>query len=192
LAVSAVAAAPAAADLTVDLDPGVAITFGSGASDGRSVYLTAQETFTIDSVGLRGDITADSYDIVIHQGQGVTADPGSVLQTATADTGGLGDAFNDLSIDFTFEAGLDYILNFRPSDGNTVWANSFGYYRWGNDPSDDVDLGPVMLRDGRAGFDAQRWQNTVAPAMRLHVVPSPGVLALLAIAGVVLPRRRRR
>jgi hypothetical protein len=192
VAVSAMAAAPAAADFTLDLDPGVEIAFGSGASDGRSIYLTAEETFTIEGVGLRGDIVADSYDVVIYEGQGVTADVGSALATVTADTGGLGDAYNDIGIDFTFEADRDYILNFRPSDGNTVWAHSFGHYRWGDDPEDDVDLDLVTIRDGRVGFDAQRWQNTVVPAMCLYVVPSPGALVLLALAGAASPRRRRR
>ncbi|MHC4774335.1 MAG: hypothetical protein ACYTBR_03600, partial [Planctomycetota bacterium] len=111
---AAIATSPAVADTTLELDPGVAMSFGRGGSNGRSIYLTADETFTIDGVGLRGTIVADSYDIVIYQGRGVTADPGSVLQTATADTGGQGDVFNDIGIVFTFETGLDYIVNFRP------------------------------------------------------------------------------
>ncbi|MHC4209805.1 MAG: hypothetical protein ACYSWT_08860 [Planctomycetota bacterium] len=189
---AAIATSPAVADTTLELDPGVAMSFGRGGSNGRSIYLTADETFTIDGVGLRGTIVADSYDIVIYQGRGVTADPGSVLQTATADTGGQGDVFNDIGIVFTFETGLDYIVNFRPHDGNTAWATSLAHYRWGNDPADDVGLDLVTIRDGRAGFAADNWVNTVAPAMRLHVLPAPSALAVLAMAGVVSPRRRRR
>jgi hypothetical protein len=188
---AAIAASPAAADTTLDLDPGVAMSFGSGGSNGRSIYLTADETFTIGGVGLRGDIATGAYDVVIYQGQGVTADPGAVLQTATAATGGRGDVFNDIGIVFTFETGLDYIVNFRPHDGNTAWATSLAHYRWGNDPADDVGLDLVTIRDGRAGYAADNWVNTVAPAMRLHVIPAPGALALLAIAGAAAPRRRR-
>jgi hypothetical protein len=180
------------ADTTLELDPGVAMSFGRGGSNGRSIYLTADETFTIGAIGLRGDIMAGSYDVVIYQGRGVAADPGSALQTATAATGGRGDAFNDVGIVFTFETGLDYIVNFRPHDGNTAWATSLAHYRWGNDPADDVGLDLVTIRDGRAGFAADNWVNTVAPAMRLHVLPAPSALAVLAMAGVVSRRRRRR
>ncbi len=188
---AAMAAAPAAADI-LDLDPGRPPVSGGGGSTGRSIYLTAEETFTIQGVGLRGDILADSYDIVIYQGQGGTAAPGSALQMATENTGGRGDAFNDIGIGFTFQAGLDYIVNFRPSDGNGIWAVGFPHYRWGDAPGDDVDLGLVTIRDGRAGFDADNWVNTVAPVMRLHTVPAPGALAVLAMAAAVRPRRRRR
>ncbi|MHC4590640.1 MAG: hypothetical protein ACYTAQ_15255 [Planctomycetota bacterium] len=136
------------ADTTLELDPGVAMSFGRGGSNGRSIYLTADETFS--------------------------------------------DVFNDIGIVFTFETGLDYIVNFRPHDGNTAWATSLAHYRWGNDPADDVGLDLVTIRDGRAGFAADNWVNTVAPAMRLHVLPAPSALAVLAMAGVVSPRRRRR
>ncbi|MHC4217956.1 MAG: hypothetical protein ACYSU7_05815 [Planctomycetota bacterium] len=192
LVVAAIPAAPAAADTILDLDPGVTPVWGSGGSTGRSVYLTANETFTIDTVGLRGDILAGLYDIVIHEGQGVTTAAGSALQMTSGNTGGRGDVFNDIGIDFTFQAGVDYIVNFRPSDGNGVWVIGFPYYRWGDTTGDDVDLGLVTIRDGRAGFDSDNWTNTVAPVMRLHVAPAPGGLAVLALAGVLRPRRRRR
>jgi hypothetical protein len=145
---AAIATSPAVADTTLELDPGVAMSFGRGGSNGRSIYLTADETFS--------------------------------------------DVFNDIGIVFTFETGLDYIVNFRPHDGNTAWATSLAHYRWGNDPADDVGLDLVTIRDGRAGFAADNWVNTVAPAMRLHVLPAPSALAVLAMAGVVSPRRRRR
>jgi hypothetical protein len=191
LAGTAVAAAPAAADI-LNLDPGLAERPGSGGSTGRSIYLTANETFTIRGVGLRGDILADSYDVVIYQGQGAAQAPGPALRMATADTGGLGDAFNDIDIGFTFLAGEDYIVNFRPSDGNGIWAVGFPHYRWGDTPGDDVDLGLVTIRDGRAGFDADNWVNTVAPVMRLDTAPAPGTLAVLALAAAARPGRRRR
>jgi hypothetical protein len=192
LVVGAIPAAPATAGTTLDLDPGVSTGWGSGGSTGRSAYLTANETFTIDTVGLRGDILAGSYDIVIHEGHGVASAAGSALRMTSGNTGGGGDVFNDLGIDFTFQAGVDYIVNFRPSDGNGAWVIGFPYYRWGDTTGDDVDLGLVTIRDGRAGFDSNNWNNTVAPVMRLHVAPAPGGLAILALAGVLRPRRRRR
>jgi hypothetical protein len=188
---SMVLAAPAAGNIILELDPGIPPFDTGGEGAGRAIYLTADETFDIKAVGIFGDISPELYDVVIYQGQGVGNPAGAVLQIATAASGGLGFNWNDIGIGFTFQAGQDYIVNWRPNDGGfNDWATTLRYFQWGNDPNDDVDLGVVTIRDGREGFDAESAGNTVAPFLRLQI-PSPGALALFCLAGLGTARRRR-
>ncbi len=170
--------------LIIDLDPGTGEQlFTGGPGTGRSIYLTADAAFAITSVGLRMSLVEQSFDVVIYLGQGVSAAPGPILASATATAGGIGLAWNDLPIRFTFEAGQDYIVNWRPSSLNSSWVfQPTPYFNWGNSVFDDVDLGVVTIRDGREGYNASGASNFVAPHMRLafglvaaqKVAPPPG------------------
>jgi hypothetical protein len=71
-----------------------------------------------------------------------------------------------------------------PADQN--WFFWFDPVEFGSPPA---DIGPVTLIDGTRGGNTD---NYVAPFLRLHVVPAPITLALIAFAGLMGTRRRRR
>lgn len=184
--------APAAmADIVLDLDPGVGWFQAAGPGTGRSIYFTADEDFSIKGFGIFGNLINQSFDVVIYEGNGVDQAAGSQLAIVTSNAGSGIFEWNDMSINFSFAAGSDYIINWRPTDGNSSWVNQLEYASWGNSGTDDVDLGIVTIRDGREGFDANSFSNSVVAHHRFLIVPAPGALALLGVAGLVSRRRRR-
>jgi hypothetical protein len=153
-----------------DLDPGIAPTSAGGPGAGRSIYMTADEDLLVSAIGIRGDISAESYDVVVYAGAGVNAAPGAIVAQTSAVRGGNGPDWYDIPVAVKLYGGRDYIIHWRPTDG--AWAATLEYYfSWGNDPNDDVDLGPMVIRDGREGFDSESFSNTVAPHMRLRLEP---------------------
>lgn len=193
IALIALLAGTAHADI-LSLDPGAPTDyFLENAGTGRSIYLTANDSFSIDAVGIFAPLRHRSFDVVINQGQGVTAPAGGQLAIAT----GIADAYagwHDLALDFTFDAGSDYIITWRPTDLSTDWVlddELMPYYVWGDPAADDVDLGLVTIRDGREGFDAFSYDNTLAPQLRLSTVPAPAALSVIALATPSAFRRRR-
>ncbi len=155
-----------------DLDARVAPQRTGGPGTGRSIYMTADANLTITGVGIRADLVPQSFDVVIYQGAGVGSAPGPVLAMESALVEGGGFGWNDIPIDFTFQAGQDYIVHWRPSTSNSSWTTDLEYWpNWGNSPTDDVDVGPVTIRDGREGFDSQSFSNSYAPHLRLKRAP---------------------
>lgn len=173
---------------TIDLNPGVAPFQAGGSGTGRSVYVRCEENFTISSVGIRGALVPQSYDVVIYAGNGVSAAPGPALATRTLVVGNNIFGWNDITIYFFFQAGKEYIINWRPTTSNNTWSGDLEYYIWGNDPADDVDLGPVLLMDGREGHTAAGFSNTFAAHLRVErVIPEVDLhpdIAIQALAGV--------
>jgi len=100
--------------------------------------------------------------------------------------GGLG--FHGLKFDaITLTAGQDYLLQVGYEEAaNENWFFDFDPVTFGDAP---VDIGPITLIDGTLGGNTA---NFVAPYLALQIVPAPGVLALLGLAGLAGTRRRRR
>jgi hypothetical protein len=189
------AAAPAAANDFLELNPNVNKLVTGGPGTGRAIYLLANQDVPLKSVGILGDLFSMSYDVVIYEGLGQGNNSvGAQLAIATATAGGIGFDWNDINISYTLQAGEEYIINWRPSDGSSSWTNALCYWtNWGdNGTLDDVNLGAVTIMDGREGFDSgSGTSNVFAPFLRLGIVPGPGALALLGLAGACANRRRR-
>jgi len=121
-----------------------------GPGTGRAFGFHADETFSITSVGIKGDLLFDDYDLVIYDSVDGSI-VGSELYSTTTATGGTGYGWNDMAAVFTFSAGNYYIVNWRPSDCNNTWANGLDYY---NDSGLPHDFGPLTVVDGIEGCDA--------------------------------------
>lgn len=126
--------------------------------DGRSIYFLANETFSTERVSWYGNISSGSYDVVIYEGVGETQPVGSQLaiETAVFPGGVLG--FNHIDIDFTFNGGSEYVVNFRRTDGGSSFSSNFQYMIWG-EGSESSDLGLLTLLDGRSDFSAEQYEN---------------------------------
>ena len=193
----AIIAASAQADV-IDLDPGTPVrSFAEGPGTGRSIYLTANETFRVEGVGILAPLLGRGYEVVIQEGRGVSEQAGPVVASARGEAE-TGLRWHDLAIDFSFEGGAEYVVTWRPErpDGAWVFTNALvPYFEWGESTSDDVDLGLVTIRDGREGFDAFSHDNVLAPHLRLLLAPTPapvpGSVVPLGLLGVAAVRRRR-
>lgn len=178
---------------SLELNSGSLFGNSTAVGSGRGISFHADSAFSIDSVGIFGDLFAESYDVVIYSStDGHQAN--SILTSATADVGGIGHTWNDIAINFSFTLGDYYVLNWRPSDGgsgvNGGWAN-LSLYR---DAGLPVSVGPTTLIDGLVGFSAGDFSNNLHPNLRINattVVPIPaaawlfgsGFLVLVSMAG---------
>lgn len=169
LGFSLVVAVPMAAADIIDLDPGVGFFRTGGPGTGRSMYILANEDFSISAVGVLGDLVEQSFDVVIYAGKGEQNPPGAELEKVSATAGGIGFDWNDLEIEFSFDAGEEYLINWRPSSSNNRWATQLEYTNsWGNPLDDGVDLGPLTILDGRENWNGTSWTNTLAAHMRIN------------------------
>ena len=173
-------------------------TYNYGEGGGRGIGVHADSSFSIDTLGIFGDLTPRSYTVEVYSSVDGSSTSG-LLASASATVGGTGNGWNDISISFPFSAGNYYVLHWRPtvSDyGN--WVNTLDYY---NDIALPVTVGPVTLINGEEGFTPSLdFSNTLHPNLRINTVsgppiPEPSTVAvwgLLILCGIGIGWRRRR
>lgn len=163
----------------------------------RGAYITAQQTFSISSLGIEADLNQPVMTLIanIYSASGTTR--GSLLHSASLDFADVGPAFYDVPINFTFTAGQDYdiAIDFPNADLLVRFFN-FDPALFGDSPYSVAGL--LEVNDGEAGGSAS---NFVLPHLRINtdalVVPEPGSLALCLLGssllgGYCLRRRRGR
>src|SRR3954452_24257326 len=123
--------------------------FGSldGEGNGRGMGIRADTAFSIDSLGIFGDIDLLSYTAEIYRSTD-GHDAGLLLASATTSLGGTGSGWNDMPINFSFSAGQFYVLHWRPTGTTSSWATTLVYYY---DLALPATIGPVTLIDGEEG-----------------------------------------
>lgn len=128
---------------------------GEGA--GRAIGFQADTDFKLNAVSIMGDLTKQSFDVVIYSStDGHTA--GGVLATFSATVGGTGLDWNTVPVAFDFVEGNFYFVNWRPSaSGN--WATSIDYYL---DTGLPFSVGPLTILEGVSGANAEE-SNTYHP-----------------------------
>lgn len=159
-------------------------------SGGRGMVFHADESLLINGAALYTEssnglnATFELYEIETTNGN--VLDGASLVRSSAGvlqgDLGFHGVKFDQISL----SAGQDYLIRVlydEPADEN--WFFDFDPEFFGDAP---VDLDAVTLIDGTAGGDTT---NFVAPYMSLQIVPAPGALALLGVAGLAGRRRRR-
>ncbi|MCO6046520.1 Ig-like domain-containing protein, partial [Aeoliella sp. ICT_H6.2] len=121
--------------------------------DGRGVYLRANSTFSVNAIDWYGRLASSGqYEVAIYRGQGESAPLGSLLAVGNQGFSGGGSfGWNQVPLNFTFQAGQQYYVNFRRTDGGSNFASPFHFMSWGNG-SQASNLGDVTLLDGRSGF----------------------------------------
>ena len=152
-----------------------------GVGSGRGIGFRADTDFPISSIGIYGALNAMTHEVVIYSStDGNQAN--TLLKSASAafSTGGL--SWNDISIDYTFQAGNYYTIGWRPAVSTSGWASSITYY---DDQSGHLPFsnGVATLINGTEGWDMSGFSNFLHPQLRVDVVPVPGAV-LLGILGL--------
>ncbi|MCW1916274.1 PEP-CTERM sorting domain-containing protein [Luteolibacter sp. GHJ8] len=195
IAAAALGLQSAGAATVLDLTP-TGYTWNTADSEssvlgGRSIYIRANETFSIDQITWHGGVTAGNYEFVIYQGQGEQAVLGAILGSgSSALPEGAGP--QTIGLNFTFEENTEYVISFRATpdtyefDGPYAWD----YLSWGEE--EESDLGLITLLDGRHGFTPDENNNSWTTHFSMNVVPEPSssLLGLVGLCGIVLRRRR--
>jgi hypothetical protein len=167
----------------IEVNSGSYYGYFSGMGTGRGQGILANQTFSVNSIGIQANLTSELYDIVIYSSSdGHTA--GDLLAINSAVLGGTGAGWNDIPINFTFVANSHYVVNFRPNDGTfglgypsqSYDNNTMAYY---HDDALPITIGPLTLIEGIEGYNAQSPTNTLNPDFRYQTVPIPAAVWLL-------------
>lgn len=178
--------------LTADSGDDPLTLFSQNSNDGyssfRGVVFQADENVTINgaylwtqsSNGLNA--TFELYTVINTSGDvlaGATLERSAnhLLQGSIGFHGG---KFNS----FDLIAGNSYLIRVGYSEA----AEENWFFNYDQGSEDPLDLGPITIIDGTLGGNTG---NTVTPYMALQIVPGPGALALLGLAGLAGRRRRR-
>ncbi len=157
-----------------------------GAGSGRAIGFHADQSFSINSLGISGDITPENYDVIIYDSpDGHTA--GTELFGVTAPSGGLGYAWNDIIFPapFDFIGGNYYVISWRPSDGG---YNDWGWIDYYDDSGLPYTIEGATLVEGFEGFNAENADNYLHPYFRISGSASPDFwLTVDPLTGVIGP-----
>jgi len=166
--------------LPLEVNSGVFAWTGLGGFEGggRGQGFLADSSFSVTSIGIYGDLKAESFDVVIYSSTN-GSDTTGILTSIAQSAGGIGTGWNDIAINYTFQAGNYYVVNWRPTDlGYQDWVNTIDYYQ---DYALPVTVGPLTLLDGLEGTDAEHPDNLIHPNMRYNVSPVPEPATILLI-----------
>lgn len=169
-----------------------------GEGRGRGIAFEVTQDVSITSVGIFVDLVQQSYDVQIYDSTDGN-DVGSLLAEATAEVGGAGAVFNDISISFDFMANSLYAILWQPTDlgfGDWVAGNTAGGY--GLDGNLPNTVGPFNVING---FDGNEnligFENGLHPVIRVTTsdttavpLPAGGLFLMAGIAGLCVMRRR--
>jgi hypothetical protein len=133
-----------------------------GWGDGRSDYFRAEEDFGVSEIGYWGGVPSGEYTVEIMEGVGETSLAGSVLASVTINWPGSSPGYIPFPIEFNFAAGNEYIVNFRRADNQVIGTITWHYVSFGNG-AEESDIGILTLLDGREGYDANNYSNSVIP-----------------------------
>ena len=166
----------------------------SGGGDGRGIGFQANSDFTVHSIGLYGVLFEGSHVVTIYRsidGNQVWA-PGSPWAHEAMFFGDNNNPilqWNDIPINFSFQAGEYYAIGWRPEGAaSSGWASTLDWYF---DSSLPFVSGPVTLINGAEGRNLENFDNLLHTALRMNVVvPIPpavwlfgsGLLGLIGIA----------
>ncbi len=197
LAIGLVASSAQAAFIEVHSE--LAYTAGGGESTGRGQGFEMLATQKVNSIGIQGNLRDLTHVIEIFSStDGTTV--GGLLASFSQRLGGSGFGWYDMSLNYTFDVGQFYVVNWRPETA-TDWVIQSGnvgnaginYFRDGALPDTD---GPFRLLQGFAGASPNPG-NSLHPNMRYGVggtVPLPASLPLLlgAVGAMGYFGRRRK
>jgi len=155
----------------VELNSGAYAGYFGAVGSGRGIGFQADAAFTVDSVGFYGNLNQESFDVVIFSStNGNQAN--SILTSSTAVVGGTGIGWNEISINYSFNAGDYYVLNWRPTNISTDTWGAAAFYRDSVLPAVIGEGDLVTLINGVEGFGAENFSNTLHPNLRVNTVVS--------------------
>jgi hypothetical protein len=200
-----VAAAPASADVlydnfgpgdTYDLEQGWTLSYGGplggDAFEDAVAFTVTGGDYTFDSAEFAVSLIFGPDLVYANLHEDAAGVPGAILDSTTA-TGTATPLVHGLPMvanfggDFVLQNGQTYWLALRTeeTDAHLSWAQNivgdFGLRAW------QVNNGPWNPVMGMPGTDSERGVFRINATL----VPAPGALALLGVAGVGLARRRR-
>lgn len=190
-----------AAVITVDQGPAYQSSYDNGAmGSGRGISFLATQNFSITSLGvdlsvLSTDATSYAYQIYSST-DGHSA--GSLLASTTFQlTAGTG--YRDQALNFAFNAGSYYLVNFKRVDGQNL--GSLGTHYAYEDATSQISYGPFTVVEGFEGTPINnsnpliiytRFNTTQANA----AVPEPATWAMMiggfGLVGASMRYRRRK
>ena len=187
-AAAAIAASASAGVFDFDPPNETGLLGSNLGNNDRSVQVLMLSTFNITAAEIMIDpLLGQSFALILTiYNSDVNYNRGSMVGTAQANHNDNGLGFYAVSVDALLSSGSYYEIAF---DVGGAWGQGdfdMELFSFQAPPDAPFDVGPFRVRDGLSGGNPG---NTVMP--HISVLPAPGALAILGLAGVIAPRRRR-